>query len=132
MCFAPTLLTRLRLMSKGPPARETRLGAIWRAVSNIPGGSVVTYGDVALAANPPCSARQVGWALRMAHPAQGLPWHRVVAAGGRIALEGPSSFEQRLRLEAEGVKFRGRRVRMDLHHFRDLTSSDANLFDGQH
>ncbi len=112
-------------MSKGRPTRETRLGAIWRAVSIIPGGCVVTYGDVALAANPPCSARQVGWALRMAHPAQGLPWHRVVAAGGRIALQGPSSFEQRLRLEAEGVKFRGRRVRMDLHHFRDLTSSDA-------
>ncbi len=113
-------------MSKGPPAQEPRLEAIWRAVSTIPGGCVVTYGDVALAANPPCSARHVGWALRMAHPAQGLPWHRVVAAGGRIALEGPSSFEQRLRLEAEGVKFRGRRVRMDLHHFTDLRFSDAD------
>ncbi len=112
-------------MSKGPPAQEPRLEAIWQVVSTIPAGCVVTYGDVALAANPPCSARQVGWALRMAHPAQGLPWHRVVAAGGRIALQGLSSFEQRLRLEAEGVKFRGRRVRMDLHHFRDLTSCDA-------
>ena len=112
-------------MSKGPPAKEARLEAIWRVVSTIPGGCVVTYGDVALAANPPCSARHVGWALRMAHPAQGLPWHRVVAAGGRIALQGLSSFEQRLRLEAEGVKFRGRRVRMDLHHFRDLTPSDV-------
>ena len=114
-------------MSKGPPAREPRLEAIWRVVSTIPGGCVVTYGDVALAAHSPCSARQVGWALRMAHPAQRLPWHRVVAAGGRIALQGLSSLEQRLRLEAEGVKFRGRRVRMDLHHFRDLTPSDATV-----
>ena len=100
-------------------SREARLEAVWRVVRGVPGGSVVTYGDVALAANL-SSARQVGWALRMAHPAQGLPWHRVVAAGGRIALEGPSCFEQRLRLESEGVKFRGRRVRMDLHHLRSL------------
>ena len=112
-------------MTNNPPSRQVRLAAIWRVVSSIPGGCVVTYGDVALAASLPCSARQVGWALRMAHPAQGLPWHRVVAAGGRIALQGPGCFEQRLRLECEGVKFRGRRVRMDLHHFTDLGFSDA-------
>ena len=111
-------MTSLMEMQASRPGREARLEAIWRVVSAIPKGCVATYGDIALAADTPCSARQVGWALRQAHPAQGLPWHRVVAAGGRIALQGPSSFEQRLRLEAEGVKFRGRGVRMDLHHFR--------------
>jgi len=46
---------------------------------------------------------------------KGLPWHRVVAAGGRIALRGEEGREQRLRLAIEGVTFRGGRVRMDLH-----------------
>jgi len=39
----------------------------------------------------------------------------VVGAGGRIALPGEEGREQRLRLEMEGVTFRGGRVRMDLH-----------------
>jgi hypothetical protein len=40
-----------------------------------------------------------------------------VAAGGRIALPGESGMEQRFRLETEGVRFRGSRVRMDDHEF---------------
>jgi hypothetical protein len=42
----------------------------------------------------------------------GLPWHRVVAAGGRIAIPGEGGLDQRFRLEMEGVKFSGRKVRM--------------------
>ena len=38
-----------------------------------------------------------------------LPWQRVLGAGGAIKLTGDSAIEQRLRLEAEGVRFRGRR-----------------------
>ena len=60
----------------------------------------------------PRSARLTVRALRGDH---GLAWHRVVAAGGRIALPGEEGREQRLRLEVEGVKFRGGRVRMDRH-----------------
>ncbi len=78
-------------------------------ILRIPRGKVSTYGAVARAAGFPGAARQVVWALRSA---QGLPWHRVVAAGGRIALPGEHGFEQRLRLEAEGVKFSGARVSM--------------------
>jgi methylated-DNA-protein-cysteine methyltransferase-like protein len=47
--------------------------------------------------------------LQQAH---GLPWQRVVAAGGRIALPGERGLEQRFRLESEGVKFSGKKVRM--------------------
>jgi methylated-DNA-protein-cysteine methyltransferase-like protein len=36
----------------------------------------------------------------------------VLGAGGEIKLRGDSAIEQRLRLEAEGVRFRGRRVDM--------------------
>lgn len=82
---------------------------IREAILKIPRGKVASYGEVARAAGFPGAARQVVWALRQSH---GLPWHRVVAAGGRIALPGEAGFEQRLRLEAEGVRFSGSRVNM--------------------
>lgn len=72
----------------------------------------MTYGQVASLAGAPGAARLTVRALRSG---VGLPWHRVVAAGGRIALPGDDGEEQRLRLTLEGVRFRGRRVRMDLH-----------------
>jgi len=84
-------------------------------ILKIPRGKVSTYGAVALAAGFPGAARQVVWALRKSH---GLPWHRVVAAGGRIALPGEAGMEQRFRLESEGVRFSGTRVRMKEHEFR--------------
>jgi methylated-DNA-protein-cysteine methyltransferase-like protein len=84
------------------------------AILKIPRGKVATYGGVARAAGYPGAARQVVWALRQSH---GLPWHRVLAAGGRIALPGEGGFEQRLRLEAEGVQFQGSRVNMQSCEF---------------
>jgi methylated-DNA-protein-cysteine methyltransferase related protein len=80
-------------------------------IRTIPQGKVSSYGAVAKAAGFPGAARQVVWALRQA-TSLGLPWHRVVAAGGRIALPGEAGFEQRMRLESEGVSFSGSRVRM--------------------
>ena len=50
--------------------------------------------------------------------AVGLPWQRVLGAGGAIKLRGDYAFEQRFRLEAEGVTFRGRRVDMKLHEHK--------------
>jgi methylated-DNA-protein-cysteine methyltransferase-like protein len=49
-----------------------------------------------------------------------VPWQRIVGAGGEIKLRGEAAAEQRLRLSMEGVKFRGRRVNMELneHTFR--------------
>jgi len=81
-------------------------------IARIPRGKVATYGQVAELAGFPGAARQAVWAL---HDSRGLPWHRVVAAGGRIALPGHQGLDQRLRLEMEGVTFRGQKVRMDLH-----------------
>jgi methylated-DNA-protein-cysteine methyltransferase-like protein len=85
-----------------------------RQVRRIPRGKVATYGDVAYAAGFPGAARQVAWAL---HGSSGLPWQRVVGAGGRILLSGEAAMEQRFRLENEGVKFVGLRVDMKQHHF---------------
>jgi len=89
---------------------------IQKAVARIPKGKVATYGAVARAAGYEGAARQVAWALRGTDGK--LPWHRVLGAGGKISLPGASGMEQRLRLEAEGVEFRGARVRMDRHEFQ--------------
>ena len=84
---------------------------ILSAVRKIPRGKVATYGGVARAAGHAGAARQVVWALRSAG-ARGVAWHRVLGAGGKIRLPGASGMEQRLRLQAEGVAFRGERVDM--------------------
>jgi len=92
----------------------TRL-RIEQAVRAIPRGKVSTYGGVARAAGFPGAARQVAATLRRGF---GLPWQRVLGAGGQIKLTGDSALEQRLRLEAEGVRFRGKRVDMKAHEWR--------------
>jgi methylated-DNA-protein-cysteine methyltransferase related protein len=88
---------------------------ILAAIRKIPRGKVSTYGSIARAAGYPGAARQVVAALRRSFD---LPWQRVLGAGGAIKLQGDSAFEQRFRLEAEGVTFRGRRVDMKQHEFK--------------
>jgi len=88
---------------------------IEEAIRRIPMGKVSTYGAVARAAGLPRGARQVAKVL---HRGFGLPWQRVLGAGGEIKLRGDSAIEQRLRLEAEGVRFRGRRVDMRQCEFK--------------
>ncbi|HJX82856.1 MAG TPA: MGMT family protein [Candidatus Angelobacter sp.] len=104
--------------AKRKTAKQTKSAAmlprIRAAILRIPRGKVSSYGAIARAAGFPGAARQVVGALRQSH---GLPWHRVVAAGGRIALPGESGFEQRFRLESEGVGFSGKRVRMKEFEF---------------
>ena len=94
------------------PEMRQRIVAAIRAV---PRGNVSSYGAIARAAGFPESARQVAWIL---HRSLGLPWQRIVGSGGQIKLQGHSGLEQRLRLQAEGVGFRGRRVDMKKHEFR--------------
>ncbi|MEO8677921.1 MAG: MGMT family protein [Vicinamibacterales bacterium] len=52
-------------------------------VGRIPPGRVTTYGDVARLAGHPRAARAVGNILRDAR-LPGLPYHRVIAAGGQL------------------------------------------------
>lgn len=91
------------------------LATIRDTVRKIPKGKVATYGDVAQAAGFPGAARQVVWALRAG---RGLPWHRVLGAGGKILLPGENGLEQRIRLRTEGVEFRGDRVWMEKHQYK--------------
>jgi len=98
--------------TKTPPPIHASIRA---AIRTIPRGKVSTYGAVARAAGFPGAARQVARAL---HSSFGLPWQRVLGAGGEIKLRGDSAMEQRFRLEAEGVRFRGKKVDMKAHEFR--------------
>jgi methylated-DNA-protein-cysteine methyltransferase-like protein len=105
--------------SAAEKSRQNDSGAmrlrIERVIRSIPRGRVSTYGGIARAAGFPGAARQVAAVLRRGF---GLPWQRVLGAGGAIKLQGDSAIEQRLRLEAEGVRFRGRRVNMKECEFK--------------
>jgi methylated-DNA-protein-cysteine methyltransferase related protein len=98
-----------KVKQPSPTLAENRRTKIRAAIMNIPRGHVSTYGAIARAAGLPGGARLVVRTLGQSH---GLPWHRVVAAGGRIAIPGEGGLDQRFRLEMEGVKFSGKKVRM--------------------
>ena len=102
----------MKSASSPKPNMRERIRA---AIRSIPRGKVSTYGAVAKAAGFPRGARQAVAALR---GAVGLPWQRVLGSGGVIKLRGDDAFEQRFRLEAEGVTFRGRKVDMKLHEHK--------------
>ena len=92
---------------------------IERVIRAIPRGKVSTYGGIARAAGFPGRARMVARVLKRSF---GLPWQRVLGASGAIKLIGDSAIEQRLRLEAEGVRFRGRKVDMKAHEWKEQAS----------
>lgn len=87
--------------------------AIWRAVAAIPAGEWASYGEVARRAGLPRGARLVAFALGRAPESYRLPWHRVVAAGGRIAFPAgsPAAAEQARRLSREGLRVERGRIR---------------------
>jgi methylated-DNA-protein-cysteine methyltransferase related protein len=91
-----------------------QLEKLWSLVAEIPAGRCTTYGRLGRALDPPVSGLLVGrW---MAQSPPGVPWWRVVARDGRIAIarRGPEwGAEQRDRLAAEGVPFDGERVALD-------------------
>jgi methylated-DNA-protein-cysteine methyltransferase related protein len=103
-----------RVLKEGTRANEVRDAAFRRVILSIPKGKVATYGQVAAAAGYPLYHRAVARLLRT-EPANKLPWQRVVGAGGEIKLRFEAAAEQRLRLEMEGVTFRGKRVNLELH-----------------
>ena len=105
-----------RIIRDGLRPNEQRDAAFRRAIRSIPKGKVSTYGKVAAAAGYPLYHRAVARLLRV--EPMGLPWYRVLGAGGEIKLRGEGAAEQRLRLEFEGVRFRGRRVDMGKHEHR--------------
>ncbi|MCW1912349.1 MGMT family protein [Luteolibacter sp. GHJ8] len=81
-----------------------------RLVALIPEGRFTTYGSIALHMN--CNPRHVAKTLSglSAEESARLPWHRVVAAEGRISrsMEPELAERQRKLLEKEGMKVNAR------------------------
>ncbi len=89
---------------------------VYRLVKRIPRGRVTTYGSLAKALRLPGGARAVGYAMAACPNGRGIPWHRVVGAGGRLMIPEPHGSLQRRLLEAEGVEIAERR-RVDMPRF---------------
>jgi O-6-methylguanine DNA methyltransferase len=82
---------------------------VMAVVRRIPPGRVATYGDVATMAGRPGAARAVG-RLMAQGTVPGLPYHRVVSAGGRLGGYGSGlAFKAEL-LRSEGLTIRGDRI----------------------
>lgn len=101
-----------RRKRKSAPAPAAKAGAlpagaaaILEVVRRIPRGRVTTYGAVAARAGLPRRARLVGKVLAGLAAGSGVPWHRVIAAGGRIAFPdgSPARARQIDKLTQEGV-----------------------------
>ena len=87
---------------------------IWQTVALIPPGHVATYGQVADLSGLPKRARLVSKALSAAPSDLALPWFRVIAAGGRIAIpESTSGYRRQIELlAAEGVILNGSKINL--------------------
>ena len=95
--------------------------AIWKTVSAIAHGSVMSYGAVARAAGYPRHARMVSKA--MARSPAPLPWHRVIKSDRSLAFSIDSApyNEQRRLLEKEGIRIiNGKVVTSDTTTHKDL------------
>jgi methylated-DNA-protein-cysteine methyltransferase related protein len=80
---------------------------VYKLVKQVPRGRVTTYGALAKALKLPGGARAAGWAIAACPRGQGIPWHRVVGAGGKIRMPEPTASLQRRLLQSEGVVVEG-------------------------
>jgi methylated-DNA-protein-cysteine methyltransferase-like protein len=95
--------------------------AIWKTVSSITSGRVMSYGEVARAAGYPRHARMVSKA--MSRSTEPLPWYRVVRSDRTLAFEvGSEAYnKQQGLLEKEGAQFiNGKVVAVDSDEGKDL------------
>lgn len=104
--------------------------SIYDFVKRIPRGRVVTYGQLARLLKVRGGARTIGFAMAGCPSGQGIPWHRVVGAGGRLLPREPYASKQRMLLETEGTKFTGMRVDMAVHQWLPGRSGKARTNPG--
>lgn len=108
--------------------------SVYAFVRSVPVGKVVTYGQVAgMLTDVSLTARQVGTAMRTVP--DGVPWQRVVGAGGFLPIAKRSlelKSRQRELLEQEGVVFMSgdnERVDMRKSQWMPPLEEQAGLFD---
>ncbi|MES2672840.1 MAG: MGMT family protein [Pseudomonadota bacterium] len=97
--------------------------AIYLALSTIPSGKVIAYGQLAKLAGLTNGARQVGKVLCNLPEHSVLPWHRVVNAQGKISLpqDSPAYHEQQQRLIAEGVTIKNGKINLRVYGYNTET-----------
>src|SRR3984957_20274838 len=88
---------------------------VYRWVKRIPRGRVTTYGEIARVTRIKGGGRVVGYAMAATPRGRGIPWHRVVGAGGKLIIREPYGSLQRKMLESEGVEIDGARIDMKLY-----------------
>jgi methylated-DNA-protein-cysteine methyltransferase related protein len=89
-----------------------------RLVKRVPKGRVVTYGQLAKAVRLRGGARAAGRALAACPKGRGIPWHRVVGAGGKILVRESVAALQRRLLESEGVAMINGQVQLAIYGWR--------------
>ena len=95
---------------------------VYQLVKRIPRGRVVTYGQLAQMLHLPGGARTAGYAIAGCPSGQGIPWHRVVGAGGKLLPREPYGSKQRRLLESEGTQFAGMAVDLAAHQWQPQKS----------
>ena len=88
---------------------------VYKIVSQIPRGKVLTYKEVAELAGSPGAYRAVGSAMRNNPDKSTIPCHRVVGSDG--GMHGYAFGGESIKIEMlkdEGVKFKGDRVNFEL------------------
>jgi methylated-DNA-protein-cysteine methyltransferase related protein len=99
---------------------------VYRLIKRIPRGRVTTYGELARALRLRGGARAAGYAMAACPSGRGIPWHRVVAAGGRLIIREPYGGLQRKLLETEGVALDGNRIDMARYAWRPVRKKKRN------
>lgn len=84
--------------------------SVYALVKKIPRGRAMTYGQVAKALRVAGGARTAGRAMAACPSGSGVPWHRVVGAGGKLLIREPQASLQRKLLETEGVTVTEKRI----------------------
>jgi methylated-DNA-protein-cysteine methyltransferase-like protein len=83
---------------------------VYDLVKKIPRGRVMSYGQVAKTLRLAGGARTAGRAMAATPSGRGVPWHRVVGAGGRLLIREPYASLQRKLLESEGLTLAEKRI----------------------
>ena len=76
---------------------------IWQALTEIPAGTTITYGDLAIRLDMPGSTRAVARAIASNYHAVIIPCHRVIAKDGRLSGYRWGQERKRTLLAAEGI-----------------------------
>ena len=91
---------------------EQKKFMLFAALQAVPSGRVISYGTLARLAGLGNAARWVGHILSKLPADSQLPWHRVIAASGKISLPeaSQSGILQRSRLQNEGIQVHHQRI----------------------